>query len=449
MDVGATPFPPPSLKFCPGCSDKLLGDLHGKHRVSPAIPEPTVDHPEEVEPVKKLLFLDEHQPWEKELRATGDPRLEDWEWTFVKNSEEAISCFQNGHVDVMVSNVSLRGTDVAKLLGDLRTQSPRTVRIAYSDQMGLEASLRSAGVAHQFLTSPFSPQDLIALIDRTCALRDLLENDSLQKLVSGIKTLPSLPSIYHNLMKEMHSTDPSIKKVAGIVGQDIGMVTKILQMVNSPFFGLRNHVSNPEQAVMLLGLETIKSLVLSLQVFSQFEGAQSFFSLEALWNHGLVTSSYARAIAKDEGAPTMVVEDAVAAALLHDVGTLVLATNLPDQFAETLALQQNEGLAEWEAERKVLGASHAEIGAYLLGIWGLGDSLVEAVAFHHTPMMCVSSTFIPLTAVHVANALEEEARAADFEGEINRFDETYLGHCGMQDHLVRWRAICRTISEAA
>ena len=217
----------PRLSFAQVVPTNCLETCTANTVCHPLLQNPALITLKEVEPVKKLLFLDEYQPLEKELRVSGDPRLKDWEWNLVQSSEEALSCFQNGNVDVMVCNVSLKGTDVAKLLGDLRTQSPRTVRIAYSDQVGLEASLRSAGVAHQFLTSPFSLQDLIALIDRTCALRDLLENDSLQKLVSGIKTLPSLPSVYHELMQEMHSTDPSIKKVAGIVGQDIGMVTKI------------------------------------------------------------------------------------------------------------------------------------------------------------------------------------------------------------------------------
>ena len=346
-----------------------------------------------------------------------------------------------------MTDLTMPGMDGVQLLGEVRKNHPDVVRIGFSGNAGHEASVRSAGVAHQFLLKPFTLEELKALVDRTCALRSLLNSESLRHLVSGIKTLPSLPTIYRELVAEVQSAEPSLKKAARLMAKDIAMTTKILQMVNSPFFGLRTQVSNPEQAVLLLGLDTVKSLVLSLQVFSQFEDTQSFFSLDALWRHVLATSAYARAIAQEERAPAAVVEDALAAALLHDVGTLVLATNLPDEFAAALALQQNQGIAEWEAEREVLGATHAEIGAYLLGIWGLSDSLVEAVAFHHTPMMCVTHDFTPLLAVHVSDAFEEEERLEGVDGGGTLLDETYLAHCGFSDRIPRWRALCRNVAQ--
>lgn len=398
-------------------------------------------------PMKKLLFVDDMPDTLTLLRESLDPMRQEWDMAFAESGQEALAALKRNPVDVVVSDLVMPGMDGVQLLGEVRKQYPHTVRIAFSGQTGQEASLRSAGVAHQFVAKPFTPAELKALIDRTCALRDLLNSESLRQLVAGIKTLPSLPTVYRELMAEMQSPDPSIKKAARLVAKDMAMATKMLQMVNSAFFGLRSQASNPEQAVLLLGLDTVKSLVLSLQVFAQFEDSQSFFSLDALWRHALTASAYARLIAQEEHAAPTVVEDAFAAALLHDVGTLVLATNLPEQFAATLAFQQNDGLTEWDAERQVLGATHAEIGAYLLGIWGLSDPLVEAVAFHHTPMMCVNQEFTPLTGVHVADAFEQEDRSEDLEGEKPLLDETYLAQCGFTDRIPRWRAVCRAVTQ--
>lgn len=400
--------------------------------------------------MRRLLFVDDESEIVEALRQALMPMRSEWDMSFVQSGKDALTHLQKAPVDIVLSDLAMPGMDGLQLLGEVRKQYPNVVCIAFTGETGQETSLRSAGVAHQFLSKPFSPDDLKSVIGRTCALHDLLASEALRKLVSGIKSLPSLPNLYRDLNAEIQSRDASVKKVAKLVARDMGMVTKILQMVNSAFFGLRTQVSNPEQAVLLLGLETIKSLVLSLQVFSQFEGSQSCFSLDVLWRHATMTSSFARAIAMKEQVAQAVAEDAFAAALLHDVGTLVLATNLPDKFTESLALQQNEKLTEWEAERQVLGATHAEIGGYLLGIWGLGDSLVEAVAFHHSPMMCISQELTALMAVHVADALEEEGRAeAVGEEAVSILDETYLAQCGMSDRIPGWRAHCRALAQGS
>ncbi len=271
----------------------------------------------------------------------------------------------------------------------------------------------------------------------------LVEKESLRRLLDKIQTLPSLPALYRELMEELRSPDASIEKTARIISKDMGMTTKILQLVNSPFFGLRTHIANPVKAVAFLGLERIKSLVLSMQVFAQFqESRHPFFSLEVLWRHGLVTGTYASAIATAEQAPQDLIDATFTAGLLHDLGILILSTNLPNRYMDALALMQDRGITEWEAESEVLGASHAEVGSYLLGTWGLSNAIVEAVAFHHDPMRSVSQPFSPLAAVHVANALVEHEEASDMGGAPTPVDADYLASCGLTDRLPTWRTFC-------
>lgn len=278
-------------------------------------------------------------------------------------------------------------------------------------------------------------------MDRTS---ELMTSKPLQKLVSEMQTLPSLPSLYRELMDILHSDRASVEQATQIIAKDVGMVTKILQVVNSPFYGLRGKVSSPAHAVALLGLNTIRSLVLSRNVFTQFDQSKlPFFSLEVLWQHGMITSVHARNIAREDGAEGALTEDTFTAGLLHDVGSLVLAINLPDQYTDMLAIMQDRGIAEWHAEREIFGATHAEVGGYLLAQWSLSQTIVDTVAYHHEPSGCPAPHSLALAAVHVANAMEEEMQASAIGEPVHPMDVDYLTECGFADRLPLWQAICR------
>jgi HD-like signal output (HDOD) protein len=335
--------------------------------------------------------------------------------------------------------------DGVKLLQEVQQQAPHAIRIVLSGDSSPYNHVRSATVAHRFLQKPFDVAALKATIQQAEALRTLLDHPALRALVKEITNLPSLPTIYRELMQEMQSPQSSLKKAARIVGKDLAMVTKILQLVNSAFFGLRTHVSNPEQAVALLGFDSVKSLVLSMQVFSQFDPATlPAFSLDELWRHALVASTCARRIAKEEAVSQQVLEEAFSAALLHDIGVLVLAANRPEEYRRVIDLMQSKGIPDWEAEREVFGADHAQVGAYLLGLWGLSDGIVEAVAFHHHPSDHLASGFTAVTAVHVGNALAEiPPRVSSHDSAAPlRLDLPYVEREQLLARLDQWRSLC-------
>ncbi|MBW2027401.1 MAG: HDOD domain-containing protein, partial [Deltaproteobacteria bacterium] len=223
-------------------------------------------------------------------------------------------------------------------------------------------------------------------------------------------SLPSLPKLYQEIMAEIQSEDPSIQKVGEIIAKDVGMTAKILQLVNSAFFGMPRHIKSPQQAVTLLGLETVKALVLSVQIFSQFDGTKipkKF--LEGLWHHSMATGSYVRQIIKTEEVEKTLADDTYMAAVLHDVGKLILAASFPDRYRELIKKSRENRLPIRHFELEDFGTTHAEVGAYLMGLWGLPDAIVEALAFHHRLAQCPVQRFAPLIAVHVASALEHQA----------------------------------------
>jgi HD-like signal output (HDOD) protein/CheY-like chemotaxis protein len=393
--------------------------------------------------MRRVIFVDDAPEVLQHLRRLLAPMQTEWEMQFFPSATDALAKIQTGPCDVVVSDMTMPGMDGAKFLGEVCKICPQSIRIILSGDQSPYNYVRSASVAHRFLQKPFDVATLKSTIQQAEALRNLLSNPALRGLVNEIKTLPSLPSIYQDLMQEMQAPQASLKKAARIVAKDLGMVTKILQLVNSAFFGLRTHVSDPEQAVALLGFDTIKSLVLSSQVFAQFDQAKlPGFSLDELWRHAMLSGTYARRIAKEEGASQQVMDEAFTAALLHDVGVLILVANRPDEYGRVLELVHSKQTPDWSVERDVFGADHAHVGAYLLGIWGLSDGIVESVAFHHHPGDSLASGFCAVTAVHVGNALAElQMPSGDGTGGVTGLDEAYIVRENLLPRLSRWREL--------
>ena len=393
--------------------------------------------------MRRVMFVDDAPEILQHLRRLLAPMQAEWDMQFFPSATQALSALQQQPCDVVVSDMTMPEMDGAKFLAEVRKTWPQTIRIILSGDQSPYNYVRSASIAHRFLQKPFDTATLKSTIEQAETLRTVLGNPALRSLVSEIKTLPSLPSIYQDLMQEMQAPQASLKKAARIVAKDLGMVTKILQLVNSAFFGLRTHVSDPEQAVALLGFDTIKSLVLSSQVFAQFDQTElPSFSLDELWRHAILTGTFARRIAKEEGLNQQAVDEAFTAALLHDVGVLVLAANRPSEYARVIDLVRTTSMSDWSAEREVFGADHAHVGAYLLGIWGLSDGIVETVAFHHHPGDYLAAGFGTVTAVHVANAVAEAQGHADCVDENIGVDKAYFDRENLSPRLSRWRELC-------
>ncbi len=393
--------------------------------------------------MKNLLFVDDEPKVLQGLQRQLRPMRNEWNMNFVEDGRLALDFMANHPVDVIISDMVMPAVDGSQLLSEVTKRHPHTVRIVLSGHAEREAVLRLVGPAHQYLSKPCDAEELRNAIARAFALRDLLCNEQLKQLATRVKCLPSLPTLYNQLNEEFQKDDPSLERVGEIISRDIGMTTKILQLVNSAFFGLPQPVSNPAEAVMYLGLSTVRSLVLSLQVFSQFDQqACQGFSLDALANHCWMTAVSARRVAHEERKESKVLDQCFLAGLLHDVGQLILAAGLPNEYREVVQAAKSRKASLWESELERFGATHADVGAYLLGLWGLPNPIIEAVALHHRPSLCVVQEFLPLTAVHVANAFDHERVSASSQLLGNQMDMTYVANLGLAGHVETWRAVC-------
>jgi HD-like signal output (HDOD) protein len=218
------------------------------------------------------------------------------------------------------------------------------------------------------------------------------------------------------------------------------MAAKVLQLANSAYFGRSRPVDDVGQAIGYLGLNALKALTLSVEAMAAFAPARRIdgFSIERLQRHSALVARITRRLLGREHA-----DGAVAAALIHEVGLLVLASREPDYLAEALAQAEAEGRPLAEVERELRGFTHAEVGAHVLGLWGLPHAIVEAVAYHHDPAAAHDPQLDAVTAVHVANALADELEA-ELDLERTRpamtLDMEHLERVGVAEHVPAWRA---------
>jgi putative nucleotidyltransferase with HDIG domain len=336
------------------------------------------------------------------LRDTTDI----WRLEFVSSVRQGLTALGQTEFDAAIVDLTAPGIDAPGLFKTMMESSSVTLRLGLVTPPEREAIQQVRAAVHQLLTKPCDAKVLTAVLARAFAAQEFLSDDNFKRLAGGIRSLPVLPAIYTELMQELKSEDPSLERAGEIVAKDMALTTKILTLVNSAFFGLGRPIAHPSEAAVFLGTETLRALVLSLQVFSQFSQVQlKEFSVENLWKHSWTTAVLARRLCEFEEAGRATTDEAFIAGLLHDVGKLVLAANHPAQLEENIRQARQKRLTLWEQEYQVYNASHAELGGYLLGAWGLPSGVVDAVAFHHRPGHARVQKFSALTAVHAANTL--------------------------------------------
>jgi HD-like signal output (HDOD) protein/CheY-like chemotaxis protein len=389
--------------------------------------------------MKRVLFVDDEPLVLAGLQRMLFNMRHEWDLRFAGSGKEALRLLAEAPADVVISDMRMPEMNGAQLLNEVMRLHPKAVRFILSGYSDQELIMQCLGGTHQYLSKPCDGETLRNVVGRALGLDALLNDDGVKALVSKMEVLPSLPSLYFEMMKQLGKPETTLDQVGATIGKDPGMTAKILQLVNSAFFGLSRQICDPTEAVLQLGLETIKALVLGIHVFSEMGPEKKGpVSAEALWRHSLSTAGTARRIAELERQERAVVEESFTAGLLHDIGRLVLVVNVPGQYAEAFENARNNGIALEEAERVKFGASHAEIGGYLLGLWGLPISLVEAAVYHHHPRRCGMQAFTPLTAVHAANVLEQEEAAIPSPASRPELDQEYLAGLGLAARAQVW-----------
>ncbi|HXZ11386.1 MAG TPA: response regulator [Candidatus Sulfotelmatobacter sp.] len=399
--------------------------------------------------MKRVLFVDDEPAVLEDLKRMLDPQKEQWEMAFAPGGEGALSLLDAAPFEVVVSGVRMRGMDGAALMQAVCERHPSVVRIVMAKSSEFEGALRTISIAHQFLRKPCDPTMLRVAVERATSLSAILNNKLLASTVGSVKDLPVLPRTYLALRQELADPECAIKKIVRLVEQDVAISAKVLQLVNSALFGLPREISTVQTAVSFLGIEMLQSMVLSAGVFHLFEAADSVpgFSFEALYEHSQLVAK----IAGRFSLPPYLHNIAIVAGLLHDVGKLLLATRSSRHFSRAVMGAREENRPLFDVEAELMGVSHAEIGAYLLGIWGLPSPVVEAVAHHHHPGRVPQQELDAVGAVHIANFLAHEHPVHRVPGAQPAYrapQPDYLEALGMSDQMAHWGEMAEEMATA-
>ncbi len=327
----------------------------------------------------RVLFVDDEQVVLDGLANALRRYRKQWTMGFARGGEEALGQLADGPWDVIVTDARMPKMNGTQLLTEVMRRHPAMVRIALSGQTDEGAIEGLVEVAHQFLSKPCDHSRIFEVVERTSQMLPLLENQGLRRIVASIGQLPPLPDTYGRLTALLEQPGVSLAEISKVVEADPGIAARMLKVVNSAFFGLAQKVVSVASAVNYLGLSTVTNLVLSLGIGKAFPTvAESMVS--AHLDHGLAVIRILKLLPRDP-----LSETAVNAALVVDVGMLVLAAHRPAEYAQLLTASGGDSRSLTEGEQQSFGATHAAVGAYLLGIWGLPAPLVEAVAKHHLP----------------------------------------------------------------
>ena len=397
-----------------------------------AIVDPTPEPP-------RILFVDDDQYLLEGLRDALRPYRRKWSMRFAHSGEEALAVLDDVTHDVVVTDLRMPVMDGATLLERVRDRSPSTVRIVLSGHAELRVVARAAGVAHQLLAKPCEAEQLAQVIERACAIRQAIARVELNRGAVTATHLPSVPHVYLRLTDMLNSGQPSPAEITAVVEQDVAITAKILQVANSAYFGRRNSVSQIEDAVIYLGTEALHALVLQAGAFSQFplHSPVPGFDIEWLQRHCYRVGAVAKSILAEDA---NLARDAFTAGLLHDVGLLVLAAQDPASLSTILAAAVADQRPVFAIEHERCGVTHAEIGAYMLALWGLPVSVTAAVSEHHR---CPrpEEPLDEALAVYLANILVEQAEADHgiTTATPTELDPDILATRGLSDRLPRWQ----------
>jgi HD-like signal output (HDOD) protein len=401
--------------------------------------------------MKSILFVDDEPLILAGLQRLLRAHRNEWDMTFAGSGAEALALFDTKSFDAVVTDMRMPAMDGAKLLELIRERSPGTVRIVLSGYFESATAMRAVPVAHQYLAKPCDPNKLREALERSCGVASLLPDEALRRVVGAIGGLPALPRTSALLTEALEKPDIPLVEIGKIVEHDVAITAKLLQLVNSAFFCLPYRVTSVRGAVSYLGLDTLKHLVLSIELFRTMKPRQAIagFSLTEFEEQ----SHLAARIAARLPAAEPIVAAGVVASVLHDAGKLVLAAHLPHEFELAIKASRTGQRPLHVVEMEQMGTTHAEIGAYLLGLWGLSGAVVDAVSRHHRPEIPEGggAGLDVLAITHIADGLACEA-VRDKTGEAppasaDLLNYEYLSQLGVEAELPGWRAMAQQVHE--
>lgn len=357
-------------------------------------------------PEFRILLVDDDESVVRGLQNVLRPDRRRWSTRIAGGASAALEEMAREPADVVVSDLRMPGVDGIELLGQVLDRWPATARVLLSGWSDAESITRALTVAHRYLLKPCDAETLRLELAGIEEIQASLPQPGLRAALGSLRSLPVSPTTLEALRQVPDDATPRALAVGAAVHGDVALAVRVLQFVSSPSFGSPRPVTGLDAALDLTGPGLLREIASALEPpppASQRPGSAG--ALERLQRHAGTAARMARLLAPDPAGA----DAAGTAALLHDAGRFALLASLPDAYASILERVSRSGRDLDAVERDVLSASHARIGAYLLGLWGLPPTLVDAVARHHDEGVLMDGGLPGLVAA--ANLLAHRADA--------------------------------------
>jgi HD-like signal output (HDOD) protein len=398
----------------------------------------------------RILFVDDESAFLDSLRSLLRRQQRGWQSVFALGGEQALGEISRAPAafDVVVTDMRMPRMDGAELLHQVRAVTPGAARLVLSGYAEPDLIARALPVAHQYLTKPCPAAVLRGTLDGVRALQLALGSLALQQRVGAGDQLPPLPETRAIMRAAIGDPQRRPSELADVASRDPALAARLLQLANSALFRPSQPVTSLVEAAGLLGTELVSGLPEMMD--ADLSGAPAPrpdppAALAEIHRASLAAARLAAAFA-----PTREQADlAYTAALLHDIGRTLLVLQSPDEMADLRHRARTAGRPPSEIEREAIGCTHAQVGGYLLGLWGLPPVLVDAVS-HHSAIPPDRRTALPVAVlVHAADALlgEALANAAPDRGPPEPLDQPALDAHGFTPLLPTWRSLAQ--AEAA
>jgi HD-like signal output (HDOD) protein len=348
---------------------------------------------------QRVLFVDDEPAILAGLRRMLFPLRHEIQSEFAESGAEALARVAVEPFDIVVTDLRMPVMDGPTLLAQLQRLHPHIIRLALSGHADVDTAMRAVPVAHQFLAKPCDAKRMREVIMRAASLRNLLQERELQALAAGLREIPARPETYTALSDRLADPNAKSSEIAALVARDVALAANLLRIVNSAFFGLPRRVTSLDAAITYLGTTVLRSLILANAVTTVLgpRARACGYDLQLNEAHSLLSANLAMKLFTDKSTR----EDTFMAALLQNIGELLLVASGQDDALAAFRHAKAAGMPLDAAERALGVVSHAQVGAYLLGAWGLPFAIVESVAHHHAPESIAHDKLEPVDAVYV------------------------------------------------
>jgi putative nucleotidyltransferase with HDIG domain len=384
----------------------------------------------------RILFVDD-EPLMREFYAmVGSMLGSEYEVFTAGSGKQGLAFLQETPVDIVVSDLVMPEMNGQEFMTAVAREHPESMRIvisAHEDQLTVAQCLM---FGHRYFSKPFDLKNLASILKRICRLKHQVGSDKLKRVVTSLGALPTPPRLYLRLTQAVNSPYSSLEEISAIIEEDPGLTLKLLQISNSAYFGVSRKILTPMEAVQIVGLEILRALVLCVHAFKFYQD-KSFKSISSveLWNHSVRVASNARKLARYEHLSESACEEAFVSGLLHDIGKLVMAANADSDYQLVMNRSKKECTPVDQVEWEIFGATHAQVGAYLLGLWGLPEPVVSTVVLHHSLDQIGNAGFSPAAAIHIAQFLERSPNR------VSQLDTRFLRQIGVENRISEWERV--------